>query len=121
MVSPAAAESKVYGLEHEIAGRTERVLVFADGPVTPRLERARRENSVLVLPGARLDASAPRRASIEPGGHVSRVLAMPGHDDSPDLEIQVAMARWRGRGSSSAARRSRSSSRQAARRGRSRR
>ena len=63
----AAAVTRVYGLEHGIEGATERVLVFADGPVTPQLVERDPRNAELTLPGAGLDPSAPRSARDSPG------------------------------------------------------
>jgi general secretion pathway protein D len=68
-----ARPTRVYGIEVDVFGERERVLVFAERPVEGRLEERDPETLVVVIPGAVLDASAPARVAGTPAGGVRLV------------------------------------------------
>ena len=60
--APAAgveAPARVYGIEVESRGDIQRLLVFADGEIEPRLEEPDPDRLILVLPRTALDSTAP--------------------------------------------------------------
>jgi general secretion pathway protein D len=65
----------VYGIELDVFGERERVLVFAERPIEARLEERDPQTLVAVIPGAVLDASAPARVAGSPAGGVRLVSA----------------------------------------------
>jgi len=91
LVAPAAAAPvEVYGIELEVRGEQERVLVFADAPLAARLEELDAERLLLVLPGAVLDDSAPRRVDPPAGGTVLELDARELHGAvTPEVQVEI--------------------------------
>lgn len=89
----SAPPARVYGLEVETRGDTQRLLVFADGDVTPRLEQPDENRVVLILPRAALDSSAPRRVRPGRGGAIRLATATEQRSGSaPEVRIEVHRA-----------------------------
>jgi general secretion pathway protein D len=86
--SASAQSTRVYGLELQTTESVERVLVFADGPVSPKLEERGPVSSVLTLENAKLDPSAPRSLRVPSGGNVTQVTAV---ERSPTGPSQVTV------------------------------
>lgn len=89
----ASGETRVYGLELQRTPTSERVLVFADGPVTARLTPRGDRAHVVILPGAKLDPTAPRHLDIAPGSNVTRVTASEvSVAEKPGVEVMIEHA-----------------------------
>lgn len=81
---------RVYGIEIDDAGPEERVLVFANGVVRPRLETVNPRSVVLVFPGAELDDTAPKRVRPSNAATIELVTAFGATTgDSPEVRIRV--------------------------------
>ncbi len=65
----------VYGVELDVQGGHERVLVFADAPIEGRLEERDAKTLVVVIPGAVLGGSAPTRVTGASGAAFRSVTA----------------------------------------------
>lgn len=96
LAAPSAAQpgpGSVYGLELDVSADRERLLVFADRELEPRLEAVDAETLMLVLPGMALDPSAPERLTPAPGGRVVRATAFERLDgDRQEVRITVQHA-----------------------------
>ncbi len=90
----AAEPVEVYGVELERRGRTERLLVFAEKALEPRLEELDADTVLLVLPGAVLDRTAPGRVRPEVGKAVTRVdVFEPADSAGPEVRLMIRRAR----------------------------
>jgi general secretion pathway protein D len=88
----AGAQTRVYGLEHQAQGPYERVLVFADGPLSPTFDQHAKGSAELVLEGAVLDPSAPRRLSLPADASFLEVSAREQRGAAPRVVIAVKLA-----------------------------
>jgi general secretion pathway protein D len=89
----AQAPVRIYGLEVETRGDTQRLLVFADAPLSPRLEHPSGDRLLLVLPRAALDASAPTRVRPDRGGAIALVTASERRGaEIPEVRVEVRHA-----------------------------
>jgi general secretion pathway protein D len=82
----------VYGIEHEVRNARERVLVMAREKLEPRLEAGAEGDVVLVLPGAVLDDSAPRRVAPKGRARVRAVRAAERFE-GPVPEVRITVVR----------------------------
>ncbi len=81
---------RIYGLELQAAADRDRVLVFAEAPLTAEVSTPDASTVLVRLPGATLDASAARRLAPEVGGAVSEVVAFaPLTGGPPEVRIQI--------------------------------
>ena len=71
--SGRSAPVAIYGIELDVQGERERVLVFAESPLEGRLEERDAKTLVVVIPGAVLDPSAPARVAGAAGAAVRLV------------------------------------------------
>lgn len=83
----AAPPARVYGIELERTRDLERLLVFADRPLAPRLEAQDAERLVLHLPNATLDPSAPTHLVPGAGSAIRELRAVA--TGPPNLEVQL--------------------------------
>ncbi len=83
---------RVYGITVERAAAVDRLLVFADEPLTPKLEEPSAEEIVLRFPGARLDPSAPRQLVPGVGSAIRGVTASDTDPPNPEVLIRVQRA-----------------------------
>jgi len=91
---PAAGEVAVTGLELRLDADGERLRVFADGPLEPRLVELDERTLMLALPGAVLGESAPGRIAPTAQGTVRRVSAFETPVEAGDLrEVRVVIHR----------------------------
>jgi general secretion pathway protein D len=86
------AAPRVYGIELDAAGDERRILVFADGELEPVLDNRDRRTSILVLPGATLDPSAPKQLRGERGAPFGLVTAFESAGGSPEVRVAVQHA-----------------------------
>jgi general secretion pathway protein D len=88
------APARVYGIEVETRGDTQRLLVFADGEVEPRLEEPDPDRLILVLPRAALDSTAPTRVRPSRGGALRLVVASEQRrGDAPEVRLEIRRSR----------------------------
>ena len=59
-----AADVAVYGLELEVSAQRERLLIFADAPLSPQILPVDERTVMIALPGSVLDSSAPTQIII---------------------------------------------------------
>lgn len=71
----AAAQIAVTGIELDVDDERERLMVFADAPLTAREIEVDERTFMLALPGAQLDPSAPTQIAPTAQGMVRRVNA----------------------------------------------
>lgn len=83
------APTRVYGVEVDSNDQRDRVLVFADGPVQPKLHAGSGGAAILSFPGASLDPSAPRHVVPKGGGPVRAVVVS---QSRTPLEVRVTIA-----------------------------
>src|SRR5258705_11997216 len=55
----AARDISVYGVELEVSAERERLLIFADAPISPQLLPVAERTLMIALPGSVLDRTAP--------------------------------------------------------------
>lgn len=84
------ARPHIYGLELERSERFDRLLVLADGPITPRLEEAGPERLVLHFAGAALDPAAASQLVPGVGSAIREVSAI---ESEAPAEVQVRIRR----------------------------
>lgn len=84
------ALARVYGVEVEAGPTHDRVLVFAEGTLRPRVQQPTPGSTVLVFPAARLDPSAPRQVAGPAGARVQRVDASETAGDPPEVRLAIA-------------------------------
>ena len=90
--TPAAAEVSVTGLELRVEAGQERLSVFADGPLKPRVVELDERTLMVALPGAVLGDSAPTRIAPTAQGVVRRVAAFDTPleaGQSPEVRVVV--------------------------------
>ena len=89
--APRSAPVAVYGIEVDALGERERVLVFAEQPLEGRLEEQGPEMLLVVIRGAVLDDSAPRRVAGAPGAGVRLVTAEESAGGAgPEVRLRIA-------------------------------
>lgn len=82
-------QARIYGVEVEASVARDRLLVFADGPVRPKLEEVDRGTVMLVFPGASLDPSAPSRVATDPDGALKSVTVFETAGEAPEVRITI--------------------------------
>jgi general secretion pathway protein D len=88
--APRTPPVAVYGIELDVLGERERVLVFAEQPLQGRIEEIDPETLLLVIPGAVLDPSAPSRVAGAPGAGVRSVSAQEAAGAAgPELRLRI--------------------------------
>jgi len=95
LIGAAAAGSagpRVYGIEHQVQGGIERVAVFADGQLTPRYDEHAEGGGELVLEGATLDPSAPRRLQLGADDRFLDVSVREQRGASPRVVVAIRHA-----------------------------
>lgn len=88
----ASAGARVYGIEHQVQGGYERVVVFADGELAPRYEEHAKDSAELVLEGATLDPSAPRHLQLGVEDHFLDVSVREQRGDAPRVVVAIRHA-----------------------------
>jgi len=89
--APRTPPVAVYGIELDVLGERERVLVFAEQPLEGRLEEQGPETLLVVIPGAVLDPSAPARVAGAPGAGVRLVTAEEAAGVAgPEVRLRIA-------------------------------
>lgn len=91
LAASGEAPVRVYGVEHEVRGERERVLVFADAPVEPHLEASASGAWVVVLPGAVLDPSARERVRPAAAGSVASIAVEERLAAEPEVRVEVVL------------------------------
>jgi len=89
----AAGTVAVYGLELEVDAERERLLIFADAPLEPRLILVDDRTLMVALPGTALDPSAPTHLTPVVQGTVVRVTAFDRAEASGPPEVRVVIQR----------------------------
>ena len=89
VATAAAAAPRVYGIERQIEGPQERILVFADAQLSPRYEEHEKGRGELVLEGATLDPSAPRRVDLPGAGNFLEVSVREQRGDAQRVIVEV--------------------------------
>ena len=86
--------AKIYGMEVETRAGTQRLLVFADRPLSHRIEEPDDDHLIVVLPRAALDPSMPRRVRPGRGGAITQATARELRgSDAPEVQIEVRRSR----------------------------
>lgn len=85
----AGQATRIYGVEVETSPARDRVLVFGDGLLRPRVDEVDAGTLMLSFPGSRLDPSAPREIAPEPGGAVQSVTVFETADEPREVRITV--------------------------------
>jgi general secretion pathway protein D len=88
---PAAGSEnvEVYGIELQAGADRDRVLVFAEGPLSAEVLTPDATTVLVRLPGATLAASAARRIVPKVGGSVSEVVAFVPLGSTPEVRLQI--------------------------------
>ena len=81
--------TRVYGIEVESSLERDRLLVFADGLLRPKLVEVDRGTVMLSLPGARLDPTAPTRLAPGRGAAIRMVTVFETADEPREVRITV--------------------------------
>src|SRR5258706_4121700 len=84
-----AREIAVYGFELDVDADRERLLVFADAPIEPKLIPVDERTLMIGLPGAVLDPTAPTDITPAVQGTVARVTAFDRAEGGPEVRIVV--------------------------------
>src|SRR5262245_11975144 len=85
----AARDTSVYGIELEVSAERERLLIFADAPITPQLLPVDERTLMIALPGAVLDPSAPTQIVPKEQGTVVRVTAFERAEGAREVRVVV--------------------------------
>jgi general secretion pathway protein D len=85
----AARDISVYGLELEVNAEHERLLIFADAPLTPQLIPVDERTMMIALPGSVLDPSAPTQIVPKDQGTVVRVTAFERAEGAREVRVVV--------------------------------
>jgi general secretion pathway protein D len=85
----AARDISVYGLELDVSGERERLLIFADAPLSPQLLPVDERTVMIALPGSVLDPSAPTQIVPNVQGTVVRVTAFERAEGAREVRVVV--------------------------------
>jgi len=85
----AARDISVYGIELEVSAERERLLIFADAPLSPQLLPVDERTLMIVLPGSVLDPSAPTQIVPKVAGTVARVTAFERAEGAREVRVVV--------------------------------
>ena len=89
VAAAATAAPRVYGIERQVEGPQERILVFADAQLSPRYEEHEKGRGELVLEGATLDPTAPRRLDLPGPGNFLEVSVREQRGDEQRVIVEV--------------------------------
>jgi general secretion pathway protein D len=89
VAAAASAAPRVYGIERQIEGPQERILVFADAQLSPRYEEHEKGEGELVLEGATLDPSAPRKVDLPGAGNFLEVSVREQRGDAQKVIVAI--------------------------------
>jgi general secretion pathway protein D len=90
VLAQPAAPVPIYGIEVDALGERERVLVFAEKPLEGSLEEQDAESLLVVIQGAVLDDSAPRRVAGSPQAGVRMVAAQEAAGAAgPEVRLRI--------------------------------
>src|SRR5688572_655473 len=84
-----ARDISVYGLELDVSGERERLLIFADAPLSPQLLPVDERTVMIALPGSVLDPSAPTQIVPQVQGTVVRVTAFERAEGAREVRVVV--------------------------------
>lgn len=88
----APAAPRITALEHRVEGPRERILVFADGPLSPSVQEHAGGLADLVIEGATLDPGAPRKLELPPDASFLGLSAREEGGEEPRVLLRVRHA-----------------------------